>query len=225
MLSNVVSEDCGLTQNEVNATRCYSRDGGSAFAVYDTSTSYATEIVITSFLTIVDCSGNAAVYNYRKKPSGSTILYTSISFSNFYNNSVTSGVVYGNTQGVNLTSCVFFGNQKDVGFSSVGSKCVINKCVFSKALPSSSHFSGANNIPNSITASISIQQFDNENCVLVIQPTASATQSNQFDSSNGPPAGIFPKFVRQHGIVMTKKFCTLKSRYCRLPLWEREIGE
>jgi hypothetical protein len=212
MLSNVVSEDCGMTQNQLNYTSCYSRDGGSAFGVWDKSNK-GDDIVNCSFLTICHCSGKCAVDNYRKKRT------TTISFSNCYNNSVTSAVIYGHNSGVNLESCIFFGNQQDMGYYSIGTTCVVMSCVFDGPSPSAKYFSGTYNYRNLITASIDIPRFENEQCALVPQPVLSASQSNQFDSSSSLPLAS-----KRNGTKSRNRFL-LSPRQSVLPFFRPNISD
>jgi hypothetical protein len=84
-----------------------------------------------SYCTVYTCSGHSGI---------ATVLTSrpTIDHCNFLSNLLASGVLWGQSAGLTVTSCIFSSNRKDIQMDSGKSKYRLTNCVFQGAFPDSS---------------------------------------------------------------------------------------
>jgi hypothetical protein len=145
-----------VTLDSVNFTACFAAIQGSALDVPD-SLAECTAV----HLTLVGLTGESGIDSF-----SSTVI--SVSYSNFYDNNVGSVLFLGQS-GISVESCIFSGNDEDVGIHSnanANAQFTFANCVFSVSFPSFSNRMSfvTNNIERSATASWAIAHLDTFLC-------------------------------------------------------------
>jgi hypothetical protein len=153
------------TVESLNFTMCLSRSGCAIHAIEarsgQCSPNCLPSVLSSSFLTVVSCTGTTGLnFSVSRTPT--------ISYSNFYNNSITAAVIVAPRAGILIANCIFNGNYaRDVNWSlsSLTGTIVIRECVFSSSIPSESlGYSFVNVSWGTITQSHAISGFSTAVC-------------------------------------------------------------
>jgi hypothetical protein len=157
----------------LNCSACVVPSGATG-AAFDVSSDVDSQSSF-SLLTIANSSG-LSIVNCR------TTWPAEVDQSNFYDNAVSESVIYCEIAAMAITNCVFSGNSKDIGKSGVTFRGFdVIGCVFSGNLPASEicRLTRAN-LANTTTASIALDQFRTDYCLLNARSSSPVAASPPF---------------------------------------------
>jgi hypothetical protein len=149
-------------------------------------------------LTCCTNSGDTVIESMRATPAR-------ISFANFIGNPVTSGyaVLYADSAGMFLTSCIFAGNRINSAASDIylantqdAGRFTLADCVFDAGLPGANHFDAVGPVYTSTTtATHTLWGIDTFVCpAVIVRPSATFTASALFSEYGRPPRRTFRLF-------------------------------
>jgi hypothetical protein len=177
--------DSTTNLSSVNFTFCYSEYYPCVSAVNANNEGVHTVAFTGRYLNVFRNSGARGFYRANDMGVNGWYLWN----SNFYNNSITDGVLGSSSvgQGMMIDSCIFFGNTVDIGFlgSSLNNayKFRLTNCVFSGPFPSSSFASSSGCKSSSVAASQAISVRLCPTYSASASRTPFATQSTDFLAS------------------------------------------
>jgi hypothetical protein len=185
--------DTTLEVKAMNFTECIAAAEGSALSAGRGLQEPTTEVLFTSVYVTCVCCGIGSVFHSHRNLGDAS----SISFSNFYGNSASAGVLcVSNGIGLLVSNCIFRDSEgPDVVMAgTIITQCQISNCVFSGEFPSSSYaIDGGGNAASSLTLSHAISFVNTELC-----PTASPTAS--------PFPSFTPSVTQSHTANSSKVF-------------------
>jgi hypothetical protein len=157
--------------SKVNFTSCRASNGGSAFTVAKSISKWAASYLVLRYLT-----GATGIHALTTSLKG-------VDHCNFYDNplSADGGVLYGESCGMTVDSCIFKNNSRDIVMKenpSSSSKFRLTNCVFSGSFPETNWVSRSGCFQGSVTASFVITGWSE--C-----PTYPATISFSPSPTNG----------------------------------------